>query len=69
MLFNKKENLNPVEKYLKEVRMSLLLDGYNLSNGVLVDPSASKEVLKEEMRRVEQYLAAKEEMNLTHKLR
>ena len=69
MLFNKKENLNPVEKYLKEVRMSLLLDGYNLSNGVLVVPSISKEVLKEEMRRVEQYIAAREELNMSRKLR
>lgn len=68
-MFNKKSNLNPVEKYLKEVRMSLLLDGYNLSNGVLVDPSVSKELLKQEMRRVESYLAAREEMSMSRKLK
>lgn len=69
MLFNKKENLNPIERYLNEVRLSILLDGYSLTNGVIIDPSASKEVLKEEMRRVEQYLAAKEEMDFSRKLR
>lgn len=69
MLFRRKENQNPIERYLNEARLSLLLDGYSLANGVLIDPNASKEVLKEEMRRVEQYLAAKEEMNFTRKLR
>ena len=49
--------------------MSLLLDGYNLSNGVLVDPSVSKELLKQEMRRVESYLAAREEMSMSRKLK
>ena len=69
MLFRRKENQNPIERYLNEARLSLLLDGYSLANGVLIDPNASKEFLKEEMRRVEQYLAAKEERNMIHKLR
>ena len=69
MLFRRKENQNPIERYLNEARLSLLLDGYSLANGVLIDPNASKEFLKEEMRRVEQYLAAKEEINLSRKLK
>lgn len=69
MLFGKKDNQNPVERYLKEVRLSLMLDGYSLANGVIVDPYASKEVLRAEMKRVEQYLAAKEDMSMSRKLR
>ena len=69
MLFRRKENQNPIERYLNEARLSLLLDGYSLANGVLIDPNASKEILKAEMRRVEQYLAAYEERNLSRKLK
>ena len=69
MLFRRKENQNPIERYLNEARLYLLLDGYNLANGVFIDPNASKEILKAEMRRVEQYLAAKEEINLSRKLK
>ena len=69
MLFQRRENQSPVERYLSEIRLSSLLDGYYLANGVIIDQMASKEVLKEEMRRIERYLAFKEEMSLTRKLR
>lgn len=69
MLFKKMNNQNPIERYLREARLSLMLDGYSLANGVIVDPYASKEVLKAEMKRVEQYLALKEDMSMSRKLR
>ena len=69
MLFRKNEIKNPIERYLREVRLSSMLNGYSLANGLPVDPYVSKEILKEEMRRVEEYLAAKEDMNYTRKLR
>lgn len=64
-----RKSLNPIERYLHEVRLSSILNGYNMSNGVVLDSSISKEVLKEEMRRVEQYIAAREELNMSRKLR
>ena len=69
MFFRKNEIKNPIERYLREVRLSSMLNGYGLANGLPVDPYVSKEILKEEMRRVEEYLAAKENMNYTRKLR
>ena len=69
MFFRKNEIKNPIERYLREVRLSSMLNGYGLANGLPVDPYVSKEILKEEMRRVEEYLAAKEDMNYTRKLR
>lgn len=69
MFFRKNEIKNPIERYLREVRLSSMLNGYSLANGLPVDPYVSKEILKEEMRRVEEYLAAKEDMNYTRKLR
>ena len=69
MFFRKNEIKNPIERYLREVRLSSMLNGYSLANGLPVDPYVSKEILKEEMRRVEEYLAAREDMNYTRKLR
>jgi len=69
MFFRKNEIKNPIERYLREVRLSSMLNGYSLANGLPVDLYVSKEILKEEMRRVEEYLAAKEDMNYTRKLR
>lgn len=69
MAFGKKLEQNPIEKYMYELRLSRMFDGYGMANGVSIDPYASKEILKAEMRRVEEYLAAKEEIKLSRKLR